>query len=241
MIDIHSHILPELDDGADSLQTSIMMAAMAGDSGCRAIIATPHVIWDGCDLTEALAAIRRKTAELQQALTESRIPVTCCYGAEVLCVDTTARLPDRTTFPCLNDTCYTLVEFSFDAAANEIRDHLERLLAVGLWPIIAHPERYRVVQKKKVLLEDWRRMDCRIQCNIGSLRGDFGRRAERTSAWAMEHRLVDFLATDAHDIHGRTPLCGALLETLAEHYGPDRLCMLTEGNPLAVLRGERLP
>ncbi len=240
MIDIHCHILPEIDDGADSLQTAVMMAAMAADDGITGIVATPHIVWNGRSAAEKKNKICAACQRLQRTLEESRIPVTCYPGAEVLCADTEHCPPQVGVFPCICETAYTLVEFYFDAKAEEIQGHLERLLAGGLMPIIAHPERYTAVQKKKSLLDTWRQMGCYLQLNKNSFLGSFGRKARKIAEWAMEQGLADFLATDAHNSYDRTPQTRDIAAHLAHVYGNSYIKRLIETNPMSVLRGEKL-
>ncbi len=240
MIDIHCHILPELDDGADSMQTAVMMAAIAADNGTRAIVATPHITWDGSSCEEKLMRIRVRRKRFQEALKEACIPIQCFAGAEVLCVDTEKRKPVYGSFPCIHQTSYALVEFYFDTSVSVMQTHLLRLLDGGIRPIIAHPERYDAIQKQKEFLEIWRDMGCCVQINKGSCRGSFGRKAKKTAEWALESGQVDFLATDAHDVGNRTPNMIDILRTLSDTYGSAYIKRLTQTNPLRMLRNERL-
>ncbi len=231
MIDIHCHILPNVDDGAADLQTATMMAALAADDGVRSIIATPHLLWRDGQLQYAFAFVRQAAERFTQELQRAGIPVTCYPGAELLCAGTPHVPEDLEHFPTLAGSDRVLVEFFFDEKPARMNEYLQCLRSAGLVPVIAHPERYDAVQKGKHLAQQWLEQGCLLQVNKGSPLGHFGRRAQKAADRLLKTRAVAFLASDAHDIRDRTPRLKAARAQLSASYGADYLQELTEINP----------
>ncbi len=242
MIDIHCHILPGVDDGSDSLQTSLMMGAMAADDGVNEIICTPHYT-GGEKITPWLDARDNAFQRLSDRLSAEKIPLKLHRGAEVLCTESTIRLTKTQEFPALCGTHYSLVEFYFDEKQDFMTDCLQKIWECGLVPIIAHPERYGCVQDKKNgenLLDSWLNAGYYLQLNAGSLNGMFGRKVQKTARWILYQEMPSFLATDAHSTSGRNTRLAKQTESLNEEYESDYIKLLTETNPLHLLRDENL-
>lgn len=241
MIDIHCHIIPNVDDGSDDIETSLMMSAMAVDDGVRSIIATPHFMQGGEDAAKRFNWLCECANRLRSELSAAGIPLKIYMGAEVLLTpDTVNMLVAHDFFPRMNDTEYSLVEFFFDSEPETMNSYLSTLLDYGIVPIIAHPERYTAVQKKRRTAEMWVEMGCFLQVNKGSFQGQFGRRAEKTANWMMESGLPSFLATDAHNHADRTTRLKAVADMLSERYGEDYIALLTRENPQRIIEGKQI-
>ena len=236
MIDTHCHILPNVDDGSDSLQTSMLMAAMAADDGVTGIIATPHVIWDRDYNPEQLSYINKAADSFRKSLKESGLPIVCYLGAEVLCAESVPSLLEEGIFPKIEDTDYALVEFYFDEPAEKIGRCIEEIRSVGIKPILAHPERYYEVQKQKAFLNDLVELGCYLQVNKGSFFGQFGKKAQKTAEWIAKNRLAALLATDAHGVGSRTTRVAAAIESLSQKYGAEYIRLITKENPALLLK-----
>ncbi len=235
MIDIHCHILPAVDDGSDSLQTSVFMAAMAADDGTEAIIATPHVTWNnGIDLSEK-NDIDEAYSKFCSVLEGREIPVKCYLGAEVLIGKMVGYDFDPSSFPRLADTDYALVEFYFDDEFEKMDYCIYVLRQNGIKPVIAHPERYSAIQGHKDVLKHWVKNGVSLQLNKGSLMGHFGKRVQQTADWIMTNHLASFIASDAHNIRSRTPLLSNAAEELSLKYGKKEIRALLNTNPLRLL------
>ncbi|MCD7711979.1 MAG: hypothetical protein LUJ25_04545 [Firmicutes bacterium] len=241
MIDIHCHIIPNVDDGSDGIETSLMMSAMAVDDGVRSIIATSHFMQGGEDGPERFDWLSECADSLRTEISAAGIPLKIYMGAEVLLTPDTVNMQKSFGFfPRMNDTEYSLVEFFFDADPETMNSYLSALLDSGIVPIIAHPERYTAVQKKRRTAEMWVEMGCFLQVNKGSFQGQFGRRAEKTAVWMMENRLASFLATDAHNHADRTTRLKAVADMLREKYGEDYIALLTRENPERIIEGKQI-
>ena len=146
MIDIHTHILPGLDDGSQTLSDSLEMAELALESGVDTIIATPHSNQLGRFENFDLAHLKHVFSRLQQALQEEGIPLTLHLGMEIFASEDLCEKIQAGALLSLNRSRYYLVEFAFDEAPEFIGDILDGVLSVGAIPVIAHPERYFCVQ-----------------------------------------------------------------------------------------------
>ena len=236
MIDIHCHILPDYDDGAGDLEEALEMARMAAFSGVTHIIATPHFNGEPAEL-EQLPLMQRQFQVLSAAVKNAGIPLTLHPGAEVLCLPETVVLADSRQLPTLDETNYVLTEFFFDESYAYMDETLSQLLRCGYKPVVAHPERYDVIQRDPALLRRWARQGCVIQLNKGSVLGNFGSRPEAAANEILAMGLAHLLASDAHSCHNRTPHMGQLCQWVDEHCDEDYAAILLEENPRRLLRG----
>jgi len=234
MIDLHSHILPELDDGSQSLQESLAMARMAVDSGITAMVATPHCIDD------RTREVYDAWQLLTQALRENEIPLKLCLGMEIFGTADTVRLLKEGRLFTLNGSKYPLVEFSFQSSGEEETYILRSLCKAGYRPVVAHPERYAYIQRNPKLANQWHRMGCLMQVNRGSLLGRFGRSAQIMGVELVERGFAAAVATDAHSPGMRTPWMRDIREVLAKEVSPQCAKALLLDNPKKILKNERL-
>lgn len=236
MIDLHCHILPGVDDGSDSPDTSCRMAAMAADSGVRTIFATPH-----CNTRDPRKNFRsqeldRALRRLQAELDRWDIPVRVLPGAEVLIREDMGPLLEEHRLQTLNNSRYLLTEFYFDEAPRFMTRQLAEIAGAGLVPVVAHPERYFAVQDAPELAEDWCRRGWVLQVNKGSILGDLGEAAYDTAALLLRREAVGIIASDAHDAERRNPHMGRLLDQMDRRFpalDPDRLL---RRNPLRIVK-----
>lgn len=235
MIDLHSHILPELDDGARDLRDAIAMARMAAQSGVTVMAATPHCADD------RVYRVRAAWQLLSQALEENGIPVKLVPGMEIFSTADTARMLREGKLLTLNNSRYPLIEFSFRSDGNAETAQLHSVCQAGFRPLIAHPERYPYVQRHPELLNLWHDMGCLLQINRGSLLGRFGT-AARQLAWALVDRgFAAVVASDAHSPRQRTPWLADVWQLLETEFSPLCARMLLKNTPRAILNNEDLP
>lgn len=239
MLDIHCHILPDFDDGASSMEESLEMARMAYLSGVTDIAATPHFNGEPEQL-EYLDSIGRRFQSLSQELERSSIPIRLHPGAEVLCLGITPQLAQQHQLPTLGSGNYVLTEFYFDESFAYMDQLLSEIAAQGYRIVVAHPERYGVIQKDPLLLRRWARQGFALQLNKGSVLGAFGPRAEQAAGAILELGLAHLFATDAHSCHSRTPHVTALQEWVREFCDMEYGTILLEENPWRILAGRPL-
>lgn len=239
MVDIHCHIVPEVDDGAWDLEAGLEMARIAVRCGVRRIIATPHFKGTAESL-EKLPGIIGQFRLLQEAVRREKLDLELIPGVEVLCLPQTLELARRGHLPPLGDSRYVLVEFYFDASAEFMDSALAELRRCGYRPVVAHPERYGAVQRDPSLVHSWFRRGTAIQVNKGSVLGAFGRRAEETAQRLLHRGVVHVIASDAHSPERRTTDLSVVREWALEHLGREYTRILLEDNPGRISRGEPL-
>lgn len=238
MRDIHTHILPGIDDGSRNLYDSMEMAAMAADSGTTVIIATPH-----CNIPgeydnyfgKGYAEIFRKTV---RELERSHIPVKLLPGMEVFSTSELPRLLTEEKIITLNRTRYLLMEFDFQEDPDFADWILEKMWDVRVIPVIAHAERYEFVQENPEMVYRWQEKGYGVQINKGSFMGRFGRDAQKTAYELLDHNLITAIASDAHSAYQRTPWMEDVYQTLLEEYPGDYLDALFTENPGRICRGQ---
>ena len=235
MIDIHSHILPAMDDGSRSIEESLQMARMAVESGVKAVTATPHCVDDRID------EIQESIYYLKEALEEFHIPLKLYMGMEIFGTESTAELLQKGELCTLNSSRYPLIEFDFDSDGEEETDILQDVIQAGFRPIVAHPERYLYVQHDPYLINEWYDMGCLFQINRGSLLGRFGRGSKNIAMQLIERGFATVVASDAHYINTRTLWMADVEQFLIEEFSVETAKVLLRKNPRKLLNNEELP
>lgn len=235
MIDLHSHILPELDDGSQSLQESLAMARMAVESGVRAVAATPH-----CSDARS-REVYESWKLLRQALKENNIPLKLFPGMEIFGTENTLRLLREGQLFTINGSRYPLIEFSFRSDGYQETRILRSLCEAGFRPLVAHPERYSCVQHDPEILNRWHRMGCLLQVNRGSLLGRFGSRAQNMAMELADRNFITLVASDAHSPHMRTPWMQDVKNFLVQDFSLEYARTLLLENPGRILKDEPIP
>jgi protein-tyrosine phosphatase len=239
MVDIHCHILPEVDDGARSLTEALEMARIAAGCGVTDLAATSHFRAEeenmGC-----LAELREQFRLLQTAVNQEEIPLRLHLGAEVLCTWQAVDLARERLLPTLGDTDYVLCEFYFDAEYEYMNDILAGIAEAGYRPVVAHPERYGAIQRNPQRIQRWFARGYVIQVNKGSILGTFGARAQNAAQWLLDMGFVHVIGSDAHSPRHRTTNLARLRDWLLHRYSGEYVRLLLEENPGRVLRGEKM-
>jgi protein-tyrosine phosphatase len=234
MVDIHSHILPALDDGAQDFATSLAMLQMAVNSGTTDIVATPHA---SPAYRFDAAAVDGRIAELQQTVGSGvRIHRGCDFHLTPENIADACAHPDRYS---IDGNGFLLVEFSDSFIPKTIDQIFNGFFQAGLTPVITHPERNRLLQKKPALIRSWRESGALVQITALSLLGGFGRTAKASADELLKRKLVDFVASDAHDCKHRTPVLREAWDYLEHNWGKENAQALLEDNPRACLAGVR--
>lgn len=233
MVDIHSHILPGIDDGSDSLETSVEMLRMAAEDGTTDIVATPHANLKYAFQPEV---ITEKIGELQQAAGDSiRIHRGCDFHLSFDNIQDCFAHPEKYT---INHKRYLLVEFSDLQIAKITENVLARMRDADIVPVITHPERNHLLQTRFAQMSEWIGSGCLVQVTALSLLGRFGKTAKSVADELLSRNMVQFIASDAHDTRHRPPLLKPAFEYVAAKYGPQRARLLFEINPRATLTGD---
>ena len=237
MVDIHCHILPEVDDGAWDMEAAVAMARIARDCGVKKIITTPHFKGEPKSL-EAVGFLMHQRRLLQSRLKREKIEVELLPGAEVLCVPQTMELARAGRLPTLGTGRYVLTEFYFDASAGFMDETLHGLRQMGYLPVVAHPERYGVVQRDPELAARWFHRGIVLQVNKGSVLGAFGRRAEDAAVRMLCRGNAHIIASDAHSPEVRTTDLQPVRHWCMDHLGQAYTKILLEDNPGRIAAGK---
>ncbi len=236
MTDIHCHILPGVDDGADSLETALQMVRIAAQSGVRAMIATPHCGHPGNPVQNYIGPeLARQFQQLYSAVKQAGIGISLFPGAEVLCTEDTPALLEAGKLLTLAGSRYLLTEFFFDEDESFMNRQLEAIRALGAIPVIAHPERYGAVQEDRLLAERWFARGYILQLNKGSILGNLGARAQSCAHQLLSQGLAHVIASDAHGTAQRSPnmrpledvlpsLCPETYADILLRKNPRRIC-----------------
>ena len=234
IIDIHTHILPGVDDGASTIEESLEIIDYLKKMGITDIVLTSHYIKN-----TAYQSNRAEREEiLKQLETEaSKMDVHLYLGNEVYLSDDIIDLLEKNEIVTLNDTKYMLIELPLTGYLNNLSNILCKLTDYGIRPIIAHPERYHFLQKNKRRVRELLEFNCLLQCNIDSITGKYGKKAKKLMKWLLKEDLVSFLATDTHYVEKKKHLKKSF-KKLKRKIGKEKLIELTRTNPEKMLHGE---
>ncbi|NNU77330.1 tyrosine-protein phosphatase [Clostridium estertheticum] len=203
MIDIHSHILPGIDDGSKDMEMSIKMLKMAEEKGTKTIVATPHYIRGRYENHyEKIFALHQ---EVKLEAKNAGLKIEVLLGQEVMLDKYALNLCKEKKIRGINETSYMLIEFPMDKLPNDALDLIYELRVLGIKPIIAHPERYEYIIKSLPDINDFINEECLFQINAGSLQGLFGKQVQKCAKLLVKEGLVSFIASDAHSINRRCP------------------------------------
>lgn len=245
MIDIHTHIMPGVDDGAKNLDMAIRILEQAASTGTREVILTPHCApaygffnYDG----DMLAHVFHK---LHREVERRNIPICIHPGMEILFEGRKNFLCHKEEYYPLCGSRYFLIEYFFDVPGEIFLEGIDTVKEVGYEPIVAHPERYHVVQQDCIknqgeLLVEAGNRGVLFQINKGSLSGKNGEKARQTAEWLLKQNIVDFVASDAHDSQRRTSRLDHVASYIRKKYGKDREKRLFHKNPECVITNKCL-
>ena len=233
MVDIHSHILPGIDDGSHTEEESLKMLTIAADSGTTDIVASPH---SNAEFPFRPDLVRNKIADLQAAMgARIRIHNGCDFHLSYDNIQDALGNPAKYT---INNKCYLLVEFSDASIFQRTIDIFGKLLNAGMIPIITHPERNGLLQKRLDDIQQWVRDGCLVQVTAQSFLGTFGRNAKQYADTLLEKNLVHFVASDAHDCEHRPPRLDDSYEYVSRKEGEECADRLFKEYPQRVIDGD---
>lgn len=238
MVDLHHHLLPGLDDGSNSLATSVEMARMAEVEGITHIVCTPHASANYPFQPEQNSL---RLTQLRAALAEAGVGVTLGLGCDFhISYDNIQDAREHPSRYSINRGEYLLVELADYSISPNMGETFYELRLAGLTPILTHPERNPTLQRDPDRLIPWLRDGLLCQVTAGSVIGSMGRTAQKFTHRLLEKRWVHFLATDAHNITSRPPHMRGAFEAVAKRYGESYAHLLCVQNPLAVFNNQPL-
>ena len=232
MVDIHSHILWGLDDGAQTLEDSVSMARSAAEAGTTDIVATPHAN-NRYPFDPPL--IEQRIAELTAASNgQPRIHFGSDFHLSFSNIENV--LLDFRPYT-INHLRYLMVELPEHIIPPNFRNVFDRMLQTGILPVITHPERNRALWRDEKQFESWLEIGCYVQITAQSLEGHFGRTAKRVAWRLLEEGKVHFVASDGHDIQFRPPRLDSAYAAVTQKQSAEVADLLFRENPRFALEG----
>lgn len=197
MIDIHSHVLPKVDDGSSSLNMTYDMLKKYSKEGIKRVIATPHYCTGYSEVP--IRKVKAMVRMLNKLAVKKCIDIMLYPGQEVYLTEKTVDDYNLKKAGTLNNSRYMLIEFNMFEFNRNIVSNIYELRLLGIVPIIAHPERYKPVVKNPCIINDLINEGCLFQLDSKSIEGRFGWKIKRTAEILINNNIYNFIGSDAHD------------------------------------------
>lgn len=238
MIDFHTHILPNIDDGSRSIEETFNLIEEAKKAGFDKLVLTPHYMegYYETDVAEREVWLSAISKNLYIKNFEGKLYL----GNEIYMTDNMISLLENARASTINNTSYVLFELPLNAEPLNLYDIIYQMQQYKIVPILAHPERYSFMQKEPELLYDLVEKGVLLQANYGSIIGQYGKKAQSLVKKMLENNLVHFLGSDVHrqnTIYKRITECLMEIESIT---GPEYLDELTDKNPSLALANKRI-
>lgn len=238
MIDIHTHILPGIDDGSKDIMQTMQMIKEAELAGFTDIITTSHYIENEYDVNkESRQAL---IDAIQNEVNKEEIKVKLYNGAEAFITNGLVDLVEDNEIPTLAESRYVLFELPMHMNVMYLDRVIEELITSKYRPIIAHPERYDIVQENPNLAIKWVRNGVLLQSNYSSIIGNYGADAKSTLLKLLDANAIHFLGTDTHAPNTKYVRMKEMLEEYKLAIGEEKLEELTTINPGKILNDEKI-
>ena len=241
MIDIHSHIVFDVDDGPKTIEDSRALLEESYRQGVRTIISTSHRRKGMFETPEA--KIEENFKQVQELAKEIADDLTILYGAEIYYTSDILDKLEKGEIPRLADSQYALIEFSMITPYKEIHTALSNVLRLGVTPVVAHIERYHCLENDEKKVRDLINMGCYTQINSSSvlkpkLFGDTYKFMKKRAQFFLEKDLVHFVASDMHNLDPRPPYMQEAYQIISKKYGESHAEQLFRKNQELLRRSE---
>ena len=236
MIDIHSHIIPNVDDGARSVEETFNILKEAQEAGFTDVILTSHFLLNYYE-TNAQELIFWKE-KLQEVLKKQGTKINLHSGMEIYITNQMEELLENKKILTLANSGYMLIELPLATNVKYFDYVVYYLEAKGIKPIIAHPERYKCVQKDPDIVEEYIEKGCLIQCNYGSIVNLYGREAEKTIKTLLKKNQVHFLGSDVHRENGTYLIILDAIKKIRKIIGENKINEITKKKKKKILQNE---
>ena len=227
--DTHSHILPGIDDGAKTLTNSADIVRELAEQGVTNIIATPHYVNETI-YSSPYSENKKLLKELQKHLAKEGIKVNIYLGNEIYIDPAIPDLIKHHKVTPLAGSKYLLVEFPLDNEYPNYEDYFRVLIDQGYKVVLAHPERYTIIQKDYQIAKDLRDLGVLFQCNYGSIVGKYGKRAKKLVKKFAKDKMIFIFGSDMHRARGEY-LIDKAVKKLSKYYSSAELKTLLQTNP----------
>ena len=231
MIDIHSHLLPKVDDGVHSFEDSLAILQGLSEQGVTDVIITPHYVAE-TEWVSPRAQNEKLLAELKSAAAD--IPVNLYLGNEIYIDPNVAEMLEAGTISSLAGSKYLLLELPMSGEFTGADDIFLSLIRAGYKVVLAHPERYQSSHKSLDHLMELHEMGVLFQCNLGSIIGQYGKHAQKTLKKLAKADLIFCFGTDIHHTRNYAEIAQAQ-QKLRKYYSADQLQAVLETNAREIL------
>lgn len=235
-VDIHSHIIPGIDDGAEDIEQAVQMLRTAYENGTGHIIATPHFISGNTDLSQ----IDSSSKKLQQLAVGKGINLAIHSGCEAFLNPDLPKLYEEGKIFTLNQSSYMLIELPMMSIPPYTDFVLYELQLKGIIPIIAHPERNREIIENPIKLRDMVSRGILSQVNSGSVTGLFGNSVQKVAMRLIKLGCTHFIASDSHSNSRRSPDLSKAASIVEKVFGSDIMMNIFSRNGMKVLQNQRI-
>jgi len=238
MIDIHSHIVFEVDDGAKNIEQSIEILKEAKNAGFEKVILTPHYIEEYYE--EEKQEIGKRIEILKEKMQELNCKIEILQGNEIYITNQMNELLEKEKATTLNQTQYVLFELPLNAEAMNLTEVIYQILEKRRIPILAHPERYPFIQKDPNQLISLIEDGVLMQSNYGTMIGQYGAESKRTIKKMLKHNMVHFLGSDVHRPNTIYPKINQAKNEIKKIIGTEMLEKISNAYPQQVIEGKTI-
>jgi protein-tyrosine phosphatase len=236
MIDIHTHLLPQIDDGSSDWDESLAMVRQAVRDGIEGAVCTPHVLNVLDEPFESKVLF--KFQQLQELIKKNGIAFSVWLGAEIHCQ---AKFHPLSRMATINgNQKYLMMELPMGELPMDAGERLFKLTLEGITPVLAHPERNALVIKNRDLVYQFVMQGVMMQINAGSLTGEFGKTVRQTAFELVDRRMVHAVASDGHSAGTRPMLMRKARDLAADKWGKALAQRLFLENPRKMVQGESI-
>ncbi|VDN46249.1 Tyrosine-protein phosphatase YwqE (fragment) [Petrocella atlantisensis] len=238
MFDIHYHLIPNIDDGPDTLEYAQAMVKISYDQGVRTIVATPHMNHPAefRGNVELERDIEKEFETLRTHIQEAYPEMELYLGAEIYLSKQDLNQLDQVNIRTMNNTRYILVEFSRDFTSLELKQALNELILLGYRPILAHAEVYKCFTNHMEDLLKLREQGILIQCSADNIVGRHQKPDKLRAVEMLKHGLVDIVASNGHNLSSNRPDLAKAYTYVAKKYGTEEAGRLFIENPDTMLK-----
>ena len=234
MIDLHTHILPCIDDGARTIDETITMIKEAKQAGFKGLALSSHFL-QGYYETDNL-----ERSVLRDLILEKENEIELYLASEIYFSENIIEALEQGKASTINNTHYVLFELPFNDLPVNLYNEIYKWHKCEIIPILAHPERYSFVQKDPNLVYELIDRGVLMQCNYGSFDGYYGKTAQKTAYKLLKNDMVHFLASDAHRMNSKYLKIQGIIKKLENVVGKDKIFKLTTSNPNLVIQDQKI-
>lgn len=234
--DMHCHLLPGVDDGAEDTKEMMKMLQIAYNEGIRTIFATPH--YHPRRGNADVETILKQFAQVYRTIKQTFPDMELYEGNEIYYGQDIVDMLNKGELLTLANSEYVLIEFSVSDEPNYIRDAMNTLILAGYFPVLAHVERYDNLMKKLNVIEELVDSGVYLQVNAGSVIGDSGGKVKKIISRLIKQDMIHFIGTDAHSANSRAPYISECARYLVKKFGAEKAQRLLFDNPVKVVKNK---